>query len=126
MGLKSEFLVLLPNSTIKIKAITTRGELKSERPDGFFVIDIMRLTEDAPEVGELEAWELTRYEIVSLGLTNKRIGVGIIAENTIHFLQIRRKKVVSLDDDTVSTRANYSVSFGGMLNNGNVAGRIGD
>ena len=52
--LEAEFLVLLAGRGVEINIKTLFGELEGERPDSFAIVNIVRATKDAPEVGELK------------------------------------------------------------------------
>lgn len=115
---------------------TRLGELKRERPDGFFAVDILRAAENAPEVGKLEAGELHLNEVLRFLIAEEGVGGRIVATNLVEGLERGRETVISLDDDSRRGSASLlagpgcgakdSEFFRGVFDDGDVAFAIGN
>ena len=115
---------------------TRLGELKCERPDGLFAIDILRTAEDAPEVSKLEAGELHLNEVLRFLIAKEGVGGRVVAADLVEGLECGRETVISLDDDSrrgctsllagPGCGAKDSVFFRGVFDDGDVAFAVGN
>lgn len=71
-------MVFLAHGGIEVDVVAAGGKLESERPDYFFIINVVRVAKNAPEVGELEAGELAGDEMVGFGVTEERGGRRVV------------------------------------------------
>lgn len=118
--------MFLTHGSVEVDVVATGGEFEGERPDDFFVIDIVGVAEDAPEVGELETGELAGDEMVGLGVAEEGRGGRIVAKNAVEALKIGGEKVVCLDENTVFARADNGIGFCGVFDGGDVTLGVGD
>lgn len=119
-------MVFLAHGGIVVDVVAAGGELEGERPDDFVVIDVVRIAEDAPEVGELEARELAGDEMVGLGIAKEGGRRRVILQNAVETLKVGSEDVVRLDEDAVFAGADDGVGLRGVLDGSNIAFRIGD
>lgn len=118
--------MFLAHGGVEVNVVAAGSKLKSERPDDFVVVDIVRIAENAPEVSELEAGELAGDEMVGFGVAEEGGRGRVVAEDAIEALEVGGEDVVRLDEDTVFAGADNGVSLCGMLDSGNVTFRVGD
>jgi len=102
------------------------GELEGERPDGFVVINVVRLAENAPEVGELEARELHFDEVFGFFIAEESVGGGIVEKDVVERLERRSEAMVSLDDDSLLVGSEDDELLSSMFNDGDIALGVGN
>ena len=118
--------MFLTHGGVVVDIVAAGGELEGERPDDFVIINIVRVAENAPEVGELEAGELAGDEVVGFGVTEEGGRGRVVAEDAIEALEVGGEDVIRLDEDAVFARANDGVGLRGMLDGGDITFRVGD
>lgn len=70
--------VFLAGSSVVVEIEAPRSEFECEGPNSFRVVNIVRLTENAPKIGELKIGKLHAHEKFSLAVTNVGTGVRIV------------------------------------------------
>ncbi len=118
--------MLLAHGGIVVDVVAAGGELEGERPDDFVVIDVVRIAEDAPEVGELEARELAGDEMVGFGVAEEGGRRRVVLQDAVEALEVRGEDMVRLDENTIFARADDGVGLRGMLDGGDITFCIGD
>ena len=118
--------MLLAHGGIVVDVVAAGGELEGERPDDFVVIDVVRIAEDAPEVGKLEAGQLAGDEVVGLGIAEEGGRRRVVLQNAVETLKVGSEDVVRLDEDAVFAGADDGIGLRGMLDGGDVTFRVGD
>lgn len=119
-------MVFLAHGGIVVDVVAAGGELEGERPDNFVVIDIVRVAEDAPEVGKLEARELAGDEVVGFGVAEEGSCRRVVLQDAVEALEVRGEDVVRLDEDAIFAGADDGVGLRGVLDSGDIAFSIGD
>lgn len=91
--------MLLAGGGVVIEVEAGFGEFEGERPDGFFVVDVVGAAEDTPDVGELEAGELGGDEMLGFFVAEKSVGGGVVAGDAVERAKSGGEAVVGLDDE---------------------------
>ncbi len=118
--------MFLAHGGIVVDIVAAGGELEGERPDNFVVIDIVRIAENAPEVGKLEAGELAGDEMIGFGVAEEGGRCRVVLQDAIETLQVGSEDVVRLDENAIFARADDGVGLRGMLDGGDITFCIGD
>jgi len=116
--------VFLAHGGIEVDVVAAGGELESERPDDLFVVDVVGIAEDAPEVGELEAGKLAGDEMVGFSVAEERGGRRVVFQDVVEALEIGGEAMIGLDEDAVFAGADDGIGLRGVFDDGDIAGFV--